>query len=71
MIFLFFPSHGAPHKTAFSQTALLCSGPEFWVQLVAARGHVNWVPLKGRLGLKDIRLQEKNEAKTNLSIQSL
>jgi hypothetical protein len=32
---------------------------------------VNWVPLKGRLGLKEIRQQEKNEAKTNLSVQNL
>ena len=35
---------------------------------VAAWGHVNWVPLKGGLGLKEIRQQEKNEAKTNLSV---
>jgi hypothetical protein len=26
---------------------------------VAACRHVNWVPLKGRLGLKEIRRQEK------------
>jgi hypothetical protein len=32
---------------------------------------VNWVPLKGSLGLKEIRQREKNEAKTNLSVQSL
>jgi hypothetical protein len=32
---------------------------------------MNWVPLKGGLGLKEIRGQEKNEAKTNLSVQSL
>jgi hypothetical protein len=38
---------------------------------VAACSHVNWVPLKGRLGLKKIRRQEKKEAKTNLSVQSL
>jgi hypothetical protein len=30
---------------------------------------MNWVPLKGRLGLKEISRQEKNEAKTNLSVQ--
>jgi hypothetical protein len=33
--------------------------------------HCNWIPLKGRLGLKEIRQQEKKEAKTNLSVQSL
>jgi hypothetical protein len=38
---------------------------------VAACGHVNWVPLKGGLGLKEIRQQEKKEAKTSLSVQSL
>jgi hypothetical protein len=32
---------------------------------VASCGHLNWVPLKGRLRW------EKNEAKTNLSVQSL
>jgi hypothetical protein len=33
---------------------------------VAACGQVNWFPLKGGLGLKEIRQQEKNETKTNL-----
>jgi hypothetical protein len=32
---------------------------------------MDWVPLKGWLGLKEIRWQEKNEGKTNLSVQSL
>jgi hypothetical protein len=35
---------------------------------VATCSHVNWVPLKGKLGLKEIRRREKNEAKTNLSV---
>jgi hypothetical protein len=32
---------------------------------------LNWVPQKGSPGLKEIRGQQKNEAKTNLSVQSL
>jgi hypothetical protein len=35
------------------------------VSIVATCGHVNWVPQKGRLGLKEIRGQQKNKAKTN------
>jgi hypothetical protein len=30
---------------------------------------VNWLHLIGGLGLKEIRWQEKNEAKTNLSVE--
>jgi hypothetical protein len=39
--------------------------------MIAACGHMNWVPLKGSPGLKEIRGQQKNEAKTNLYVQSL
>ena len=41
------------------------------IMSVATCSHVNWVTLKGGLGLKEIRRQEKNKAKTNLSVQSL
>jgi hypothetical protein len=38
---------------------------------VAACGHMNWISLKGGVELKEIRHREMNEAKTNLSVQSL
>jgi hypothetical protein len=41
---------------------------EVRLQGVAAHGHVNWVLLKGRLGLNETRQGEKKEAKTNFSL---
>jgi hypothetical protein len=32
---------------------------------------MNWLSLKGRLGLKEIRQREMNQAKTHLSVESL